>query len=88
MRRHEEGLQPRYGRALGALIAVVVLIAVTRDAWELVIGIAVVTLLVGGHLLQRRARRQTVYDRHSTLTRHITRPSTDDDSTSTQGLRR
>jgi hypothetical protein len=56
--------QPRWGRALGALIAVVILIAMTRGAWEVIVGIAVLALLVGCYLLQARARRHAVYDRH------------------------
>jgi hypothetical protein len=56
-------IQPRWGRPLGALIAVVVLVAVTRGAWEIVVGTVVVVLLVGGYLLRRRVRRQSVYDR-------------------------
>jgi hypothetical protein len=57
-------VQPRWGRALGALITIVILIAITRGAWEIAVGTAVVALLVGGYLLQTRARRHTVYDRH------------------------
>lgn len=69
MRRHQEmtgtgRTQPRWGRPLGALVAVVILIAMTRGAWEIVVGTAVLVLLVGGYLLQARARRQTVHDRH------------------------
>lgn len=62
----DAGIQPRWGRALGALIAIVILIAMTRGAWEIVIATAAVALLVGGYLLRRRARRQTVYDHHRT----------------------
>jgi Flp pilus assembly protein TadB len=54
-------LQPRWGRALGSLVAVVVLIAMTRGAWEVVVATVVIALLVGGYLLQRRARRRTVH---------------------------
>jgi hypothetical protein len=54
--------QPRWGRPLGALIAVVILVAVTRGAWEIVVGTAVVVLLVSGYLLRRQVRRQSVYD--------------------------
>ena len=57
-------VQPRWGRAVGALIAVVILIAMTRGAWELAVGVAVLAVLVGGYLLQHRARRHTIYDHH------------------------
>ena len=71
MQKHQEipgtgRVQPRWGRALGALIAVVILVAMTRGAWEVAVGTAVIALLVGGYLLQGRARRHTIYDRHDT----------------------
>lgn len=58
-------VQPRWGRALGAFVAVVILIALSRGAWEVVVGTVLVTVLVGGYALQRRARRAAVYEEAS-----------------------
>ena len=57
-------IQPRWGRASGALIALVILIAMARGAWEVAVGTTVIALLVGGYVLRRRARRHAIYDRH------------------------
>jgi hypothetical protein len=46
---------------LGAVLVVVVLIAITRGAWEVVALSAAIALLVGGYLLRRRTRQRTVY---------------------------
>lgn len=67
MRKGEEmpettRIQPRWGRPLGALIVVVILVAVTRGAWEIVVGTAVIAVLVSGYLLRRQARGRSVYD--------------------------
>jgi hypothetical protein len=56
--------QPKWGRALGAVLAVIVLIAINREAWEVVVVTAAAALLVGGYLLRRHARRRSVYHGH------------------------
>lgn len=55
--------QPSWGRSLGAVFAVV-LVAIFRDAWAVAVVTVIVTLLVAGYLLHRRARRDSVRHRH------------------------
>jgi nucleotide-binding universal stress UspA family protein len=54
--------QPSWGRSLGAVLAVV-LVAIFRDAWAVAVVTIIVTLLVGGYLLHRRARERSVHHR-------------------------
>jgi hypothetical protein len=70
MRRQEEmpgtaRTKPRWGPPLVSLIALVVVIAMSRGAWEIALGTTIVALLAGGYLLRRKARRPSGYDHHA-----------------------
>ena len=61
--RTSSGISPTWLRALGVLLVVVVAIAVIRGAWDILVLAALLTLLIGAHLLRHRMRRRLLYDR-------------------------